>query len=180
MDKNALRQEMKQKRREYKEKQSASIKACNHLINTEEYKKAKCVCVYMSAFGEVDTSYIIFDCLKKGKRILLPVTNIETTTLSLAEFNGEFKKGAYGINEPETVISAGFDEPDFIVVPGICFDKRGNRIGFGKGYYDRLLAETKEFKAGLCYDFQVIETIDSDIHDIKMDAIITENSVLYI
>ena len=180
MDKNALRQEMKQKRREFKDKEKASLKACENLIKTEEYKNAKCVCVYMSAFGEVDTSHIIADCQKNNKRILVPITNVETTTLSLAEFSGEFEKGAYGINEPETKVFAKFDEPDFIVIPGICFDKKGNRIGFGKGYYDRLLSETRGFKAGLCYNFQVTDAIDSDIHDVKMDAIITDEGVLYI
>ena len=180
MDKNLLRQKMKQKRREFNKKESASIKACKHLTETKEYKKAKCVCVYMSAFGEVDTSYIISDCLKKGKRILVPITHIETTTLSLAEFSGELKKGAYGINEPENQIAASFDEPDFLVVPGICFDKKGNRIGFGKGYYDRLLAETHGFKAGLCYDFQIVESFESDAHDVKMNGLVTENGVLYI
>lgn len=166
---------MKKKRREFENKESASEKICRLVTDMEEYKNAKCVCVYMSAFGEVDTSYIIEDCKDSGKQIVVPITDVETNTLSLAYLEGELTAGAYGIYEPETKRKAEFDEPDFIVVPGICFDTSGSRIGFGKGYYDRFLSEAEGFKAGICYSFQIIEKIPREEHDISMDAVVCED-----
>lgn len=178
VDKEKLRQEMKKKRREFEGKREASKKACELLMGMEEYKRAKCVCVYMSAFGEADTSYIIDDLKKRGKKIVVPITDTASNTLSLSYLEGELKKGAYGISEPDKIIPASFDIPDFIVVPGICFDKNGGRIGFGKGYYDRFLTEAKGFKAGLCYSFQIADKIDCEPHDIAMDAVICEKEII--
>ncbi len=178
MNKQALREEMKKKRREFSGKEEASKKACENILSMTEYKKARCVLVYMSCFGEVLTKSIIEDAKKEGKKVLVPITDVKTNTLRISYLEGEMKKGAYGIPEPENEKEASLSEIDFIVVPGICFDKNGNRIGFGKGYYDRLLKETKAFKAGLCYDFQIADNIDADEFDIKMDAIVTESGVL--
>lgn len=177
-DKNILRQEMKKKRREFDKKEEASKKACDFLMNLYEYKNASCVCVYMSAFGEVDTSHIIKDLKKRGKKIVLPITDCDTNTLSLSYFTDNLKKGAYGISEPENIQHVSISDVDFFVVPGICFDKKGGRIGFGKGYYDRLLKESKAFKAGLCYSFQITEEIALEKNDILMDAIVCEDGVV--
>lgn len=180
MDKDALRQEMKKSRREFDKKEEASKKACNFIINMEEYKKAKCIVVYMSAFGEVDTSYIIEDAKKNGKKIAVPISNPLNNTLTISYLTDNLKKGAYGISEPAEKENVPFSEPEFIVVPGICFDKKGGRVGFGKGYYDRFLAAAKGFKAGLCYSIQITDEIDLNPHDIKMDAVVSENGIIRI
>lgn len=177
MDKQALREEMKKKRRAFEDKENASKKACRNIISMEEYKRSSCVLVYMSCFGEVETNDIIKDLKARGKDIVVPITDVKTNTLRLSYLEGEMEKGAYGIPEPKNEKEASFLEVDFIIVPGICFDKEGNRIGFGKGYYDRLLKDTKAFKAGLCYDFQITEKIDTEPYDIKMDAVVTECGV---
>ena len=88
------------------------------------------------------------------------------------------KKGAYGIYEPETISEASCDDIDFVLVPGIVFDYNCRRIGFGKGYYDKLLCDMRAFKAGLCYDFQLVESINADRHDVALDAIITEERII--
>jgi 5-formyltetrahydrofolate cyclo-ligase len=94
------------------------------------------------------------------------------------------QEGAFGIPEPcPTGIEYQADGADLIVVPGVAFDLSGNRIGYGKGYYDRFLnnPESKARLVGLCHDFQLIDgAIPADLHDIQMDIIVTGRRIIYI
>jgi len=92
----------------------------------------------------------------------------------------DMKKGAYGILEPKTVRKADENNIDVILVPGLAFDRNGGRMGFGKGYYDRLLESSKAVKIGLCYDFQILEKIPTESHDVPMNFVITEKEILEI
>ena len=139
----------------------------------------KNVCTYISAFNEPDTKEIINSLLKKDKKICVPVTDTVSKTISLSLINDlKFKKGAYTINEPENIIHKDYNFPEIIIVPGIAFDRSKNRIGFGMGYYDKFLINSNGIKIGLCYDFQLLDNIPSNKHDIKMDVIITEESII--
>lgn len=175
MDKNMLRQEMKRKRRVLTEeyKKTASEIIFKKLSELPCYREASAVCVYMDSFGEVKTDLIINDLRKAGKEILFPVTDVKTNTLSLCRDCETFIKGAYGISEPEKKELVDFSYPDLIIVPGLAFDENKNRLGFGAGYYDRLLAKSHAFKIGICYDFQYLMSIPSEEHDILMDIILT-------
>ena len=175
MKKEFLRQEMKAKRRALTEeyKKEASEKIFKKLSALSEYKSAQSVCVYMDSFGEVKTDLIIKDLRERGKEILFPVSDIKTKTLSLCRDCGSFTSGAYGILEPEKKQTVDFLCPDLIIVPGLAFDKNMNRLGFGAGYYDRLLSENTVFKIGICYDFQLFDFIPSEEHDVVMDMVIT-------
>lgn len=92
----------------------------------------------------------------------------------------DMEKGAYGILEPKTVRKADENNIDVILVPGLAFDRNGGRMGFGKGYYDRLLESSKAVKIGLCYDFQILEKIPTESHDVPMNFVITEKEILEI
>lgn len=84
--------------------------------------------------------------------------------------------GSFHIEEPTGNDITGIDDIELIVVPAVAFDRQGNRVGRGKGYYDRLLAGSKATKIGVGYDFQLIdESIDADPHDVQMDMVITES-----
>lgn len=180
MSKEDLRNIMKAKRKALSadERTVLSKEIFYKLSALKEYYDAKTVCVYMDSFFEVKTDLIISDCRKKGKRLLFPVTDEKTHTLSLCTDTGEFTKGAYGILEPYPKQTVPFDVPDIIIVPGLSFDEKKNRLGFGGGYYDRLLTECCALKIGICYDFQVLEEIESKEHDIKMDIIITDKRII--
>ena len=89
------------------------------------------------------------------------------------------KQGAFGIWEPADDTAVDPSLLEWIVVPGVAFDRRMNRLGRGKGYYDRLLRQTPARKIGICYGLQLVDEIPAEPHDIQMDLIITENDIIY-
>ncbi len=154
---------------------SAAI--CEKLFNLKEFNTNGAAAVYVSSFNEPQTDAVIKRLRGEGRRAAVPVTDVQSGTLTLAEITESMKKGAYGIPEPTEIIPVSIEETEIILVPGLAFDKTGARMGFGKGYYDKLLQTAKATKIGLCYDFQLLEKIPSEPHDVPMDVIITEKRV---
>lgn len=149
------------------------------LFSLECVKNAKTICTFLSAFKEPDTIEIVRQLWEKKCRVIVPISDTETNTLSLSCIDNmdDLKKGAYGILEPSVVKTADERDIDVILVPGLAFDRHGGRMGFGKGYYDRLLETSSAVKIGLCYDFQLFDTIPTESHDVPMDFIITEKEI---
>lgn len=140
-------------------------------------------CIYISSKpGEVDTQVLIRRALAEGKRVCVPVIEPENAELGLVEIDSldNLQPGCFGILEPSSGVRHPFDSLDWdlAVVPGIAFDRRGHRIGFGKGYYDKLLAVKDSPKVGLAFGFQVVEPFETLAHDVTMDLIITENETI--
>lgn len=157
----------------------SSKKIRNSLFTLDCVKNAKTVCTFLSAFKEPDTIGIVRQLWEKKCRVIVPISDTETNTLSLSCIDNmdDLKKGAYGILEPSVVKTADEKDIDVILVPGLAFDRHGGRMGFGKGYYDRLLETSSTVKIGLCYDFQLFDTIPTESHDVPMDFIITEKEI---
>ena len=86
--------------------------------------------------------------------------------------------GAFRIEEPGGDDTTDISGIDMVVVPAVAFDRSGNRVGRGKGYYDRLLAETRAIKIGVGYGFQLVDEIDAEEHDVPLDYVITEHGVI--
>lgn len=150
----------------------------NNLFSEINKLNYNSVCIYLSAFKEPDTTEIIDILLKSNKKVCVPVTDKNKKIIYLSLINDiNLKKGAYNIYEPVKIIYTDYSFPDLIIIPGIAFDKNKNRIGFGMGYYDKFLNKSRGKKIGLCYDFQLLDNIPSQKHDIKMDIIITEKRV---
>lgn len=181
MIKDELRAKMKEKRRamtlgEVKEK---SAKIRNALFSFDKFTAASTVCTFISAFKEPDTMEIIRALWRESKKVIVPITHMETNTLSLSyiESDADLQKGAYGILEPATEKTADISHIDALLIPGLAFDKKGGRMGFGKGYYDRLLEKTHAVKIALCYEFQILSSVPTEKHDIPMDFIVTEDRI---
>jgi len=140
-------------------------------------------CIYVSSkHGEVETHSLILGALSQGKKVCVPVTEPRNKSLYLVEIKGldNLVPGHYGILEPpldqrSPRVESGWD---LIVVPGVAFDHLGHRLGFGKGYYDRLLAEVQVPKIALAFSFQVVEPFETLPHDVDMDLILTENETI--
>lgn len=174
--KDDIRNKMKSLRREYRNGELSSEKIVKSIVDFETYRRAECVCTYMPLVGEADISEIFSDAVKRGKTVCVPVV-LGDCELAISVADVHFKKGRFGILEPENPRFVDFSEPDFILVPGLAFDFFGNRLGFGKGYYDRFLSSARGFKLGVCFSFQVENFIPHLKHDISVDALVTENEL---
>ncbi|MGM9937179.1 MAG: 5-formyltetrahydrofolate cyclo-ligase [Candidatus Ornithomonoglobus sp.] len=179
--KDEIRNEIKAKRRMLTrdEINEASGRITERILSLDCYKNADTVMSYISAFKEPGTDVIILRLFADNKRVVVPISNTDTFTITPSYLTSPDKliKGAYGIKEPAECIKADISDIDLALIPGIAFDTKGARIGFGKGYYDRFLAAFKGIKVGICYDFQLLDYVPSSPHDIKMDIIITEKRI---
>lgn len=150
----------------------------NKVINSIEYKDAANIFVYVSYKSEVDTHKIISKAIVDGKRVFVPKVISNEEGMEALEIKGlhDFKKGSYGILEP---MGSDYVKPqiiDLILVPGLAFDKKGGRIGYGGGFYDRYMKSTSKstVKIGICYDFQMVEEVTMDFNDVLVDKVITD------
>ena len=139
---------------------------------------ARTILLYYSLSDEVQTHSFV-EKWYTSKKILLPV--VVGDELKLRHYTGKscLKPGAFHIEEPDGEYFTHFSEIELAVIPGVSFDKEGNRLGRGKGYYDKLLPKLSSYNIGICYGFQVRELIPSEPFDIKMDEVWTENGRIH-
>jgi 5-formyltetrahydrofolate cyclo-ligase len=163
---------------------ASSSAAQLNLLSLDEYVRAECIALYAPANNETDTVAIFYAALHMGKRVLYPVVSGNQLLLRRVERIEVLQGGTFGILEPcPTGIDFHADEPDLIVVPGVVFDLKGHRIGYGKGFYDRFLHHPacRADMVGLCHDFQLTdETISTDTHDIPMKIIVSDKRIMRI
>ena len=139
--------------------------------------KATNIFVYMSKKDEVNTSNIIAFLLENKKKVFIPFIKNDELYFSEYESLDDLQDGSFGILESKQKIPSNIN-PDVIIVPGVAFDRKGNRLGRGKGYYDRFLKNKSCLKIGLAFDFQVLDNIPVQKWDISMDIVITEKEVI--
>ena len=158
--------------------QDLSAKIMERLEETDLFRQASCIALYHAISGEVQTAGLIEKWYRE-KKLLLPL--IKGNDLQLLLYSGKesLKAGAFGILEPtEDCMAVPENEIDLIIVPGVAFDRQLNRMGRGKGYYDRLLSTLQAPKIGICFDFQLQDTVPTESFDKKMDMIITEKEIV--
>ena len=161
-----------------REKLLAADSVFSMLERTAAFLLSEKILMYHSLPDELPTHKFLEKWGTK-KKFFLPRVNglnleilpYDKSTLSL---------GAFHIEEPVGNDTTDVREIDLIIVPGVGYDASGNRVGRGKGYYDRLLAESRALKIGVAYDFQVVENIDCEPHDMKVDIIITDRHYYHV
>ncbi|WP_300382430.1 5-formyltetrahydrofolate cyclo-ligase [Clostridium sp.] len=184
-DKKALRIEILKIREGLSEKER-DVKdnlILNNLYKSDSYKSSKNIFVYVNFRDEINTIKLIERALLDNKNIYVPKVYNSTKSMKAIFIDSldNLERNKMGILEPkEDTLVIDKNDIDLIIVPGAVFDKTFNRIGYGGGYYDKYLEEIKEKsnKVALAYDFQIIDKIEAEIHDIKMDYIITEKRIL--
>ena len=146
----------------------------------EDYTKAKVVMFYVDMRNEVMTKNAIKRALAHGKRVIVPRVKKGYGLLAI-EINSldELAPGTFGVLEPAEKEEIALNEIDIVVVPGVAFDKKGHRIGYGGGYYDNFLPKLRldAKKVAVAFEMQIRDLIPVEFHDVKMDMIITEKSV---
>ena len=159
----------------------------NHLIferllEIPELKNAKTVHLYIPINGkkEVDTWPVISYFLGAHKKVIVPVMEFNSVVLHhvYLEDIDDLKPNKWGVEEPEQRFPADIDALDIVLVPMIGGDTKGNRIGYGKGYYDSFLKQTKAVKIGLLYEECLVDEIPVESHDIRLDIMVTDKQVI--
>lgn len=150
-------------------------------LELDAYQRATAIALYLPVNGEVPTEAIVHHSQTAGKTIYLPVIEGERIVLQQFLHPEGLRPGKFGILEPSAGgLTAEPHHIDLFVVPGVVFDLNGNRGGYGKGYYDRLLHSCcgSSLLVGFCYDFQLVAQIAAEPHDVRMNMVITERRVI--
>ncbi len=151
-----------------------------------EVREGRTFFIFVSFRSEVRTIPIINRLIEEGKKIVVPYTDLEKKRLILCYINKtlELKSGTYGILEPDInkAIRANVKDIDVAVIPGSTFDIKGGRVGYGGGFYDRIIPELRENvpKIALAFDLQVLEKVPMGYYDKRMDIIVTEKRIIRI
>lgn len=177
MDKKELRTLIRQRKRQLSEarRQELSFAVSVNLLHNHYVAAARVVMLYSPLTDEVDISWLTERLHEMGKTIVLPVvTGEETMTARLYEGQSALVSGAYGIREPDGTTDVNIQDIEVAIIPGLAFDGNRHRLGRGKGYYDRFLADTPHlYKIGVCFPFQIVDYVPCDIHDVVMDEVVT-------
>lgn len=184
-EKKSLRSEIKKLLRSMDDKDArvASAVIAGKVLSLPELQRANVVFCYVGIDGEVQTRSLIQSLLKSGKKVCVPRCK-SGGIMDACYINSldELKsRPPFGIPEPDSDAEAA--DPgviDFAIVPGLAFDRKGNRLGKGAGYYDRYLEKCRAVKCGVCFDIMLKDGVPVDAFDILMDIIVTENSILRI
>jgi 5-formyltetrahydrofolate cyclo-ligase len=183
MLKSTLRKAILARRRalDASEKSAADDVIQEVFLATPEYLAADSVALYCAVHNEVSTERVIHHALLAGKALFLPAVEGHGMLFRQVSSREDLVVGRFGIMEPAAGCAATAPEKiDLIVVPGVGFDLSGQRIGYGKGYYDRALhkLEGKGILTAFCYDFQLVDSLAGEQHDVNMDMIITEQRLI--
>ena len=166
------------------ERHARSLAACNELIATREFKHAQNIMIFMSMPSEVETSALAVKAWQEGKEIAVPRVNWQNhhmEPIQIKSLDVGMQTSGPGIREPAEGNAMPLCLIDMVVVPGMAFDRRGYRIGRGRGFYDRFLSQ-KDFhgiRCALCFHEQVhAHSLPTESHDIQMNMIVTDREVI--
>ena len=160
-------------------RQAASRQICHRVAESPEFRRAATALLFASFGSEVSTAPLLEAALAQGKRVVLPRVNPATRELELREVRNltdDLVLGQWGIPEPipGRCPEVPLGTVDFVLVPGVAFDRRLRRLGYGGGYYDRVLAETRGVAIALAFDVQLVPEVPTDDHDLHVPVLITE------
>lgn len=184
--KNKIRKEIVKKRDDIPQaiRTDKNVIIRQQLFSMNEFINAEVVFFYASFRTEVETLTMIRESLAMGKRVVLPKVKSKGHRIALCEIKdiSELSPGHMGIPEPTFINehALSIDDVSLIVIPGVAFDGSCNRLGYGGGYYDMLLAQRKKKTPiiALAYEEQLVNEIPLEPHDIKVDIIITDKRVV--
>ncbi|MBI3991201.1 MAG: 5-formyltetrahydrofolate cyclo-ligase, partial [Candidatus Omnitrophica bacterium] len=166
---------LKIQKEEDRDRKSRAVK--NKLFRTSVFKKAKIVMFYMSFDGEVNTEEMIKEAYRLGKIVAVPVCKGNRITIRpcILRHKAKIKLGPYGICEPAVKEYIKLEDIDLVVVPGVAFDKKGNRLGRGRGCYDYFLKKAPGDTAsiGLAFNFQILPFLPATKTDVKVGRVIS-------
>lgn len=193
LEKTKMREDIQQRRDALTDEQrkQKSRQACEYLLKhpVVQQHQVLTLCTYMPFRSELDVTPIMEWCWKQNHIVLLPKVLPDDRKLQLHRVKSysDVEAGVWGIMEPKSDTEHWKDEASIqlLLLPGLAFDKQGGRLGYGGGYYDRLLAsmnlhkETSSCLVALAYDLQLVHEVPLELHDRRVDLVISESGVLF-
>ena len=165
-------------------KQDLEDKLCRVILASATYRYADTILMYYAKDEEVDINRIAWEAVAAGKKVAFPRTNPEDRSMVFHFVTGEddFEDGALGIREPREDLPAfevtgEFQQNVICIIPGVVYDKKGFRIGYGGGYYDRYLSSFKGTKVGVEYSEYIVPEVPHGRFDLAVDVLITEKGI---
>jgi len=187
MEKELLRQKLKKclDNLSAEQKTEKSKKACQALIETPQFQDASVVMIYLSMPHEIDTSDAILHAWQLGKVVVVPKVlwnDGHMLPVRINSLDADFAQGVSGLRNPVKGKPMPFEEIDLVVAPGLGFDRNGNRLGRGGGYYDKFFAHhrLKAQKCGFAFAEQMVEDVPVNKHDVSVDFLVTDAEVIYL
>ncbi len=175
--KQQLRKDIRQRKQQYslEQREVWSKEIEQKLLDHPRLQTARVVMLYYALPDEVDTRHLVNTLLKEGKTVVLPKC-IDKEHIEPRQYTGpdDLAEGIYNLLEPVGKPYDALGDIEQIIVPGMSFDSKGHRLGRGRGYYDRFLAQVPQaYKIGVCFDFQRVEQVPVDENDQVMDEVLS-------
>ncbi len=185
MNKVQMRQDLRARLVEISDEQRAikSKEACRNLVDSEQFKRASVVMLYLSLPHEIDVTGAILHAWQQEKTVAVPKVSWQQRHMIPVEISS-LETGvateASGLRNPITGVPVLPEDIDLVVTPGLAFDKNGNRLGRGGAFYDRFFAshQLHACKCGFAFSSQIVDNVPVDNHDEPMDLLVTENDVI--
>ncbi|WP_377888490.1 5-formyltetrahydrofolate cyclo-ligase [Alkalihalobacillus sp. R86527] len=182
--KHRLRTEMKNRLKELSdgEKRKRDDQLLEQLFTYEPYKRANTIGLTIAMKKEVDTRKIIEHAWSAGKKVAVPKCEPKDKTMTFRYLRSwdELETVYFGLQEPKPELTEECtpEQIQLLIVPGLLFDERGYRIGFGGGYYDRFLQKYSNKTVSLAYGFQLVKEIPVEPFDLPVGALITDETIM--
>lgn len=153
-----------------------SRQAQQRVADSAIFQHAQTLALYSPINNEVFTEALFFLALETGKRVAYPRIRNDSLEFVRVDDRQSLQHGRFGILEPSGREVLPVAELDLLILPGVAFDRRGHRLGYGKGFYDRTLhrAATRSLLIGLCFEFQRVDVLPDEGHDVPMHFVATE------
>lgn len=185
MDKKIIRKEMLNRRNELTKDEliSKSEMIFYNLLKIEDFQNSKELLTFINVNSEVITNSMVNYFWRKNRFVAAPKVIGKDMFFYYFSSYSQLKKGYFNIYEPlekNEYIEDELSKDDVIIMPGLAFDRNGNRIGYGGGFYDKYLSKFEHKKIAVAFDFQIIDNIKGDLHDIKPDYIVTDKEIICI
>ena len=175
MDKQALRKEIREKKRAMTEEQivAASQRLGELFLASDAYKQANTIYGYLPYNQEVRTVPMLQQALLDGKKVAVPKCYGDEMRFIYLDDLSKVEKGYCGIPEPIADEPIADDQTALVLMPGLAFDPEGHRMGYGGGFYDKFLErEPNHPTLALCYAFQMLDHLETEAHDIPVDTVL--------
>lgn len=180
MSATSVREELKQRRASLsaEEIQRRSLAVQQRVISLGDFIRAGTLALYSAFRGEVETGRLMQEGFSRGKRVVFPRVSEERLDFVAVDSSTVFHPGPWGVAEPAAGRTVAVTEIDLMVLPGLAFDRRCFRLGWGKGYYDRVLDNYQGVCLGLAYDFQILPELPIREGERPLDFVVSEETVL--